>query len=42
VVYEINKTSDNVAARHLMLSLSRGFPHRRPRCPARVNACRPG
>ncbi len=26
VVHEINKTSDNVAARHLMLSLSRGFP----------------
>jgi serine-type D-Ala-D-Ala carboxypeptidase/endopeptidase (penicillin-binding protein 4) len=26
VVHEINKRSDNVAARHLMLSLSRGFP----------------
>jgi D-alanyl-D-alanine carboxypeptidase/D-alanyl-D-alanine-endopeptidase (penicillin-binding protein 4) len=26
VVHEINKTSNNVAARHLMLSLSRGFP----------------
>jgi D-alanyl-D-alanine carboxypeptidase len=26
VVHEINKTSNNLAARHLMLSLSRGFP----------------
>ena len=26
VVHEINKTSNNVAARHLMLSLARGFP----------------
>lgn len=26
VIHEINKTSDNVGARHLMLSLARGFP----------------
>lgn len=28
VIHEINKTSNNLAARHLMLSLSRGFPMR--------------
>ncbi|MEK8029323.1 D-alanyl-D-alanine carboxypeptidase/D-alanyl-D-alanine-endopeptidase [Ideonella sp. DXS29W] len=31
---EINKTSDNLAARNLMLALSRGFPHRPATLPA--------
>jgi D-alanyl-D-alanine carboxypeptidase/D-alanyl-D-alanine-endopeptidase (penicillin-binding protein 4) len=31
---EINKTSDNLAARNLMLALSRGFPHKPATLPA--------
>jgi serine-type D-Ala-D-Ala carboxypeptidase/endopeptidase (penicillin-binding protein 4) len=34
VVHEINKTSDNVAARHLLLSLAPGFPLRPATLPA--------
>lgn len=36
VLYEINKTSNNLAARHLLLSLARGFPAR----PATLAAAR--
>jgi D-alanyl-D-alanine carboxypeptidase/D-alanyl-D-alanine-endopeptidase (penicillin-binding protein 4) len=36
VVHEINKTSNNLAARHLLLSLARGFPAR----PATLAAAR--
>lgn len=41
VVHEINKTSNNLAARHLMLSLARGFPLQAatlPRARERVQA----
>ncbi len=40
VIRDINKTSNNLAARHLMLSLSRGFPEQAATLPGAQDAVR--